>query len=94
MPTPTPPKVSFSHMPIIGIRPVNGLRLSCIAPTEPLLVDVVSTAQVGPEAAPKRSSLPSRLPTFCSIGSSAKACGRRLLEIDRAGDLREHQARA
>ena len=45
-----------------------------MAPTEPLLVEVVSTAQVGPAAAPKRSSLPSRLPTVCSIGSAAKAC--------------------
>jgi hypothetical protein len=37
-------------MPTIGIRPVIGFRLSCMAPTEPLLVQVVSTLHSGPLA--------------------------------------------
>ncbi len=37
-------------------------------------MEVVSTAHNGPALAPKRSSLPSRLPTFCSIGRRVKAC--------------------
>ena len=35
MPTPTPPKITFSHMAARGTRPVSGLRLSCMEFTEP-----------------------------------------------------------
>jgi hypothetical protein len=59
-PTPTPPNATLSHMPASGTRPVKGFRLSCMASTEPFEVAVVETAQSGPAAAPKRSSLPSR----------------------------------
>src|SRR4051794_16011340 len=61
-PTPTPPKLQLSHMPDSGDRPASGLRLSCMQLTEPLDVQVVTAAQVGPAEGPKRSSLPSRLP--------------------------------
>ena len=84
MPTPTPPKVALSHMPAIGIRPVSGLRLSCIAPTEPFEVEVVSTAQSGPVVAPRRSSLPSRLPVVLGHRQLGEGRRRRALEGDRA----------
>src|SRR5262245_25499314 len=73
MPTPTPPNVALSHMPTNGDRPVSGFRLSCMQLTEPLLVQVVTTAHSGAAPAPKRSSLPSRLPTSCATGSPANA---------------------
>jgi hypothetical protein len=44
-----------------------------MASTEPLLVEVVKTAQVGPAVGPKRISLPSRLPRSRVIGRSANA---------------------
>jgi hypothetical protein len=59
-------------MPVSGIRPVRGFRLSCIESTEPLLVAVVIVAQRGPAVVPKRSSLPSRF-IECSTGSPVKA---------------------
>ena len=58
-PTPTPPKMLFSHMPIIGIRPPSGVSESCIALTDPFDVTVVVTAQSADRPAPKRTSLPS-----------------------------------
>ena len=58
-PTPTPPKMLFSHMPTSGIRPPSGVSESCIALTEPLDVTVVVTAQSAESPAPKRTSLPS-----------------------------------
>ena len=38
-PTPTPPKMLFSHMPTSGISPPSGVSESCIALTEPFEVD-------------------------------------------------------
>src|SRR5262245_23340856 len=73
MPTPTPPNVALSHMPTSGASPVSGFRLSCMQLTEPLLVQVVTTAHKGAAPAPQRSSLPSRLPTSWAIGSPAGA---------------------
>src|SRR5262245_1343820 len=73
MPTPTPPNVALSHIPTSGDRPVSGFRLSCMQLTEPLLVQVVTTAHNGAAPAPKRSSLPSRLPTSWATGSPANA---------------------
>ena len=58
-PTPTPPKMLFSHMPIIGIRPPSGVIESCIELTDPFDVTVVVTAQSADRGAPKRTSLPS-----------------------------------
>src|SRR5229473_2696919 len=34
-PTPLPPKTQLSHMPVNGVRPANGLRLSCMQFTDP-----------------------------------------------------------
>ena len=75
-PTPTPPKVTFSHMSIIGISPVSGLRLSCIAFTLPFLVLVVLTAQKGPASLPKRSSFPSRFVDSATAKPRSAAVGR------------------
>jgi len=71
-PTPTPPKITFSHMPAMGSSPVSGLSESCMLSTEPLDVAVVLTAHSGPAVGPKRSSLPSRF-MEASTGSPAKA---------------------
>ena len=60
--------MQLSHMPISGVRPASGLRLSCMQFTEPFDVQVVIAAQVGPADGPKRSSLPSRLPCPWSTG--------------------------
>src|SRR5438270_6223271 len=73
-PTPTPPKLQFSHMPDKGVSPARGLRLSCMQLTDPFDVQVVTAAQVGPADGPKRSSLPSRLPQRAwSTGSGGSA---------------------
>ena len=72
-PTPTPPKITLSHMPASGRRPVSGFKLSCMESTEPFEVTVVDTAHSGPAPAPKRSSLPSRLPASWATGRSARA---------------------
>src|SRR5438046_3184763 len=65
--------MQLSHMPVSGVRPVTGLRLSCMALTEPLDVFVVNAAHVAPAEGPKRSSLPSRLPSDCSTGRPTTA---------------------
>ena len=62
-PTPLPPKMQLSHMPVNGVRPASGLRLSCMQLTEPQVTAVVTAAKVAPAEVPKRSSLPSRLPS-------------------------------
>ena len=58
-PTPTPPKMLFSHMASIGIRPPSGVSESCMPLTDPFDVAVVLTAQSAVRAAPNRTSLPS-----------------------------------
>ncbi len=58
-PTPTPPKMLFSHMPTSGISPPSGVNESCIALTDPFDVTVVVTAHSADRPAPKRTSLPS-----------------------------------
>ena len=55
--------MQFSHMPVNGVMPAIGFRLSCMQLTEPLEVLVVKAAQVAPAEVPKRSSLPSRFPS-------------------------------
>ena len=64
--------MALSHIPIIGMSPVSGFRLSCMAPTDPFEVTVVETAHVAPAVPPVRSSLPSRF-MACSTGSPANA---------------------
>ena len=58
-PTPTPPKMLFSHMPMSGISPPSGVSESCIALTEPFDVTVVVTDQSADRPEPNRTSLPS-----------------------------------
>ena len=58
-PTPTPPKILFSHMPMSGISPPSGVSESCMALTEPFEVTVVVTPHSADRPAPKRTSLPS-----------------------------------
>ena len=72
-PTPTPPKMLFSHMPIIGIRPPSGVSESCIALTDPFDVTVVVTDQSADRPAPKRTSLPSIEPVDWSTPIAAIA---------------------
>ena len=43
-----PQMMQLSHMPVSGVRPASGLRLSCMQLTDPLEVFVVRAAQVGP----------------------------------------------
>ncbi len=69
-----PPKMQLSHMPVSGVTPASGLRLSCMQLTEPFEVLVVSAAQVAPAEVPKRSSFPSRLPSSWSTGKPG-TCG-------------------
>ena len=40
-PTPTPPQMQLSHMPVSGVSPASGFRLSCMQLTDPLEVFVV-----------------------------------------------------
>ena len=64
MPAPMPPgEISPSSMLNSGTSPAIGWRLSCQALMAPVLVPVVTAAKRPPSAAPKRSSLPSMLPT-------------------------------
>ena len=63
IPTPLPPKMQFSHMPVMGEIPASGLRLSCVQFTDPQVMQVVAAAKVAPADVPKRNSLPSRLPS-------------------------------
>ena len=72
-PTPTPPQMQLSHIPVSGTSPASGLRLSCMQLTEPFEVFVVSAAQVAAAEVPKRSSFPSRFPKDCSTGRPATA---------------------
>ena len=58
-PTPTPPKMLLSHMPMSGIRPPSGVSESCIALTDPFDVTVVVTDQSADSPEPNRTSLPS-----------------------------------
>ena len=62
MPTPLPPKTQLSHMPVSGVSPASGFRLSCMQFTEPQQMAVVQAANVAPAEVPKRSSFPSRFP--------------------------------
>ena len=72
-PTPTPPKMLLSHMPIIGISPPSGVSESCIALTDPFDVTVVVTAHSADRPAPKRTSLPSIEPVDWSTPIAAIA---------------------
>jgi hypothetical protein len=58
-PTPTPPKMLFSHMPTRRHQPPSGVSESCIAFTEPFEVTVVVTAHSAESPDPKRTSFPS-----------------------------------
>ena len=72
-PVPTPPsETSPSIMLNIGTMPPSGLKLSCMAFTEPLDAAVVVTAQRLDATVPKRLSLPSSEPT-CSIDAALRA---------------------
>ena len=63
-PDPTPPKmISPSMMLTIGTMPPSGVRLSCIVFTAPHEASVVIVANSAELAMPKRTSLPSMLPT-------------------------------
>ena len=55
-PTPTPPKMTFSHMPAIGSSPVSGIQAVVHRIDRPLLVAVVETAHSAP--AMRRSEAP------------------------------------
>ena len=72
-PTPTPPQMQLSHMPVSGTSPASGFRLSCMQLTDPFEVFVVKAAHVAPATVPKRSSFPSRLPKDWSTGRPATA---------------------
>src|SRR5215831_8736923 len=74
-PTPTPPQMQFSHIPVNGVIQARGFRLSCMQLTEPFDVFVVRAAQVGPADDPKRNSLPSRLPNSCWTGNAGRVPG-------------------
>ncbi len=50
-----------SHIPTMGMSAVMGLRLSCIAFTEPFEVAVVETAHSAPTGCQKHSSLGAHL---------------------------------
>src|SRR5262245_59541034 len=80
-PTPMPPKMQLSHMPLSGVNPASGLRLSCMQLTEPLLVQVVIAAHVGPADGPKRISLPSRLPVGDSTGRPVSTGFGRIVSV-------------
>ena len=56
-----PPKVTFTNISINTIMPPMGLKLSCMALTEPFDVCVVQLPHKAERSVPKRSSLPSRL---------------------------------
>ena len=57
----------------ISASPDSGMKLSCMALTEPFEAAVVASAQSAESAAPKRTSLPSMLPAAWSIGSDASS---------------------
>ena len=62
-------------MKTIITRPDSGMKLSCIALTDPLHAAVVEAAQSAESIAPKRCSLPSMLaPARCSSGLPAASC--------------------
>ena len=48
MPTPLPPKTQLSHMPVKGVMPASGLRLSCMQLTEPQVMAVVQAGERRP----------------------------------------------
>jgi hypothetical protein len=52
-------------MSTIGIIPPSGVKLSCMALTEPLEAAVVVTAHSADADSPNRTSLPSMLPPAC-----------------------------
>ena len=63
MPTPTPPGVtSPSFMSASRRSPPAGVKLSCIALTEPFDVAVVEAAHSAEALGPNRDSLPSMFP--------------------------------
>ena len=69
-PTPTPPKMLLSHMPVSGMSPPIGVSEPCMALTEPFEVTVVVTAQSADRPLPNRTSLPSREPCEASTPSA------------------------
>ena len=56
-----------------GTSPPSGVKLSCMAFTAPQEASVVTVAKRAELAMPKRTSLPSMLPTLWSTGSPARA---------------------
>ena len=74
-PAPTPLKTTLSISFDMATMPAIGLRLSCMLLTEPLEVAVVMAAQVAPETAPTRTSLPSMFGPWTTARSSVAALG-------------------
>ena len=57
----------------IGTRPPSGVKLSCMALTEPLDAAVVADAQMAELTMPKRVSFPSMLPPACEADGTWSA---------------------
>lgn len=90
-PTPTPPKTTLSHMPIMGMSPASGFRLSCMALTEPLLVAVVMMLQAGSPAGAVTQFLAFQIGAVLNI-QAMEGGGRRAFKIYGATQLDAEQA--
>jgi len=61
-PTPLPPNTQFSIMWSMGTIPPNGVRVSCILLTVPVVKEVVTVVNRDDWGIPNRTSFPSMLP--------------------------------
>ena len=72
-PTPAPPKTTFNIMCNNGTIPPNGVNVSCMLLTVPVVKDVVTVVNKEDCATPKRTSFPSMLPNVCVMPFAATA---------------------
>ena len=79
----------------IGTSPPSGVKLSCIAFTEPFEAAVVAVAQSADDATPKRTSLPSMLPGRSGRLRAAARSGLPRCSADaQSSEGRHHDARS